>query len=57
MRSSRCCRRKGLADAKQLHALEHAWQAAAERTPHGEPIVLTDDERALARAGAPQAGE
>ena len=39
---------KGLADAERLHALEHAWEAAAERTPHGRPIELTDTERALA---------
>ena len=24
----------------QIHALEHAWEAAAARTPHGEPIRL-----------------
>ena len=24
----------------QIHTLEHAWEAAAQRTPHGEPIVL-----------------
>jgi nitrile hydratase accessory protein len=40
---------KGLGDAEQLHALEHAWEAAAERTPHGQPIVLNDAERAQAR--------
>lgn len=40
---------KGLATADQLHALEHAWEAAAERTPHGQPIVLNEAERALAR--------
>ena len=39
---------KGLADAQRLHALEHAWEAAAERTPHGQPIELSDAERALA---------
>lgn len=32
--------RKGLADAQRLHALEHAWQDAAARTPHGQPITL-----------------
>ncbi len=26
--------------AAQIHALEHAWEAAAERTPHGQPIEL-----------------
>ena len=25
---------------EQVHALEHAWEAAAQRTPHGEPIFL-----------------
>ena len=39
---------KGLADSQRLHALEHAWEAAAARTPHGQPIELTDAERALA---------
>lgn len=39
---------KGLADAERLHALEHAWEAAAERTPHGRPIELSEAERALA---------
>jgi len=41
---------KGLADSNHLHALEHAWADAAARTPHGQPIVLTDTERALASA-------
>jgi nitrile hydratase accessory protein len=40
---------RGLADAERLHALEHAWEAAAERTPHGLPIELTPAERARAR--------
>jgi nitrile hydratase accessory protein len=39
---------KGLAGAAQLHALEHAWADAAARTPHGRPVVLGDDARALA---------
>ena len=26
--------------AKQIHDLEHAWEDAAARTPHGQPIVL-----------------
>jgi nitrile hydratase accessory protein len=30
-----------LGTAEQIHALEHAWEAAAARTPHGEPIVLS----------------
>ncbi|CAN5917974.1 nitrile hydratase accessory protein [soil metagenome] len=41
--------RKGLAQAGQLHALEHAWEAASLRTPHGAAIELTPQERALAR--------
>lgn len=44
---------KGLADAGRLHALEHAWEAAAARTPHGQPIELTEAERALADLGTP----
>lgn len=31
---------RGIATADQLHALEHAWEQAAEHTPHGQPIVL-----------------
>ena len=26
--------------AEQIHDLEHAWENAAARTPHGQPIVL-----------------
>ena len=40
----------GLADADTLHALEHAWEDAAERTPHGQTIELQPEERALARS-------
>jgi nitrile hydratase accessory protein len=39
---------RGLARSDTLHALEHAWQAAAERTPHGQPVVLSAAETALA---------
>ena len=39
---------KGLASADALHALEHAWEDAAERTPHGHTIELRPQERALA---------
>ncbi len=39
---------KGLADAERLHALEHAWEAAAARTPHGQPIELSAAEISLA---------
>lgn len=41
---------KGLAHADTLHALEHAWEDAAERTPHGQTIELQPEERALARS-------
>lgn len=39
---------KGLAGADGLHALERAWQAAAARTHHGQPIELTEAERSIA---------
>lgn len=39
---------KGLARADTLHALEHAWEDAAKRTPHGQTIVLRPEEQALA---------
>ena len=29
-----------LGTAEQIHELEHAWEDAAARTPHGQPIVL-----------------
>ena len=41
---------KGLAQADTLHALEHAWEDAAERTPHGQTIELRPEDRALARS-------
>ena len=31
---------KGIADAKTLHRYFHAWDHAADRTPHGEPVEL-----------------
>ena len=31
---------KKLGTAEQIHDLEHAWEDAAARTPHGQPIVL-----------------
>jgi nitrile hydratase accessory protein len=40
---------RGLGSAAELHALEHAWEAAAERTPHGQPIELSHHERGPAR--------
>ena len=39
---------KGLGSSEQLHALEHAWEAAAARTTHGLPVELNDAEKALA---------
>jgi nitrile hydratase accessory protein len=39
---------KGLAGQAQLKALGQAWSAAAERTPHGQPITLNAAEQALA---------
>lgn len=41
---------KGLASADALHALEHAWEDAAGRTPHGQAIELRPEERALAKS-------
>ena len=41
--------RHGLGDAAQLHALEQAWEAAAARTPHGQPIELLPADRLSAR--------
>jgi nitrile hydratase accessory protein len=34
-----------LGTPEQIHDLEHAWADAAERTPHGQPIVLEGTER------------
>lgn len=31
---------KGLADRDTVEALRRRWQDAAERTPHGQPVVL-----------------
>ena len=33
-----------LGTAQQIHALEHAWETAAARTPHGQPIELPASE-------------
>jgi len=30
----------GIGTPEQIHALEHAWEAAAARTPHGQPVTL-----------------
>lgn len=47
---------RGLADADTLHALEHAWEDAAVRTPHGQPVVLPDTALALVRGPASDRG-
>jgi nitrile hydratase accessory protein len=35
---------KGLADAATLSRYQHAWDHAADRTPHGQPIELRPDD-------------
>lgn len=47
---------KQVGNPEQIHALEHAWEAAAERTPHGEPIVLKpgEVERLVPETGSPR---
>jgi nitrile hydratase accessory protein len=35
---------KGLASSQELNRLQEAWRRAAERTPHGLPIFLTDED-------------
>ncbi len=35
--------RKGLADRDIVEALRESWQRAAEATPHGAPIELSND--------------
>ena len=32
---------QAIGTTRELHDLEHAWEAAAARTPHGQSIVLT----------------
>jgi nitrile hydratase accessory protein len=36
--------RKGLADAQALLRYRHAWEHAAERTPHGTPLALAPED-------------
>lgn len=31
---------KNIGTSEQIHDLEHAWEDAAARTPHGQPITL-----------------
>ncbi|MEK9720896.1 MAG: nitrile hydratase accessory protein, partial [Quisquiliibacterium sp.] len=40
---------KGVVMPLKLTSLRQAWRAAAERTPHGQPIVLGAAARALRR--------
>ena len=35
---------KGAADAATLAKYVHAWDHAADRTPHGQPIVLKPED-------------
>ena len=35
---------KGVTDATTLDRYYHAWDHAADRTPHGQPIVLQPDD-------------
>jgi nitrile hydratase accessory protein len=35
---------KGVASNRELSRFKEAWRRAAERTPHGAPIVLTDED-------------
>ncbi len=35
---------KGIASNQELSRFQEAWRQAAERTPHGDPIVLMDED-------------
>jgi nitrile hydratase accessory protein len=35
---------KGVASLHTLHRVKHAWEHACERTPHGKPIELREDD-------------
>jgi nitrile hydratase accessory protein len=35
---------KGVASSEELGHVQQAWHRAAERTPHGQPIVLSDED-------------
>lgn len=37
---------KGIATGATLHRYQEAWDRAADRTPHGEPIVLAPEDLA-----------
>jgi len=40
----RLVQQKGIANEETLVHYRQAWDRAADRTPHGEPIVLTSDD-------------
>lgn len=40
---------KGVADEASVFALQQSWQRAAEATPHGQPIELSNDPMAKPR--------
>jgi nitrile hydratase accessory protein len=35
---------KGVVSTETLHCVKHAWEHACERTPHGKPIELREDD-------------
>jgi nitrile hydratase accessory protein len=35
---------KGVTSSETLHRVRHAWEHACERTPHGKPIELRDED-------------
>jgi len=35
---------KGVTSSDALHRVKHAWEHACERTPHGKPIELRDED-------------
>lgn len=35
---------KGVTTAETLHRYRHAWDHAADRTPHGQPITLSAED-------------
>jgi nitrile hydratase accessory protein len=35
---------KGVASGETLHRTKHAWEHACERTPHGKPIELREED-------------
>jgi nitrile hydratase accessory protein len=43
---------KGVATSETLHRYRDAWDHAADRTPHGQPIELTAEDFSPSRRGA-----